>query len=240
MIKSALPKFYKGGLTMNQEEICRFICQELPRHCLQSLLESIEAAFDRSDKQLKENYQHVPLAGPGPQSHHFQVQETLLRLPAENGFEVINRTTRPAGGHFALVCAGSLKITASVITTDRTPPIRDAKFRRDLSQENRRLHQQHPDLFEPFVPPFGPQDESLHVLLLPYTARWSEADHSAPLDCIVAVPYSDDLNRYHMRISADQLWQYYEEEPGFEDIAYPKLRDRMRDAEAQDNEGGKE
>lgn len=225
---------------MNQEEICRFICQELPRNRLQSLLETIGAAFSKSDKYLKDNYQHVSLAGPGPQSHHFMVQEALLRLPADGGFEVINRTTRPAGGHFALVSAGSLKITTSVIPKDRTQPVRDARFRRDLSQENRRLQQQHPDFFEPPVPPFGPQDESLHVLLLPYTAKWSEADHSVPLDCIIAVPYSDDLNRYHMRISADQLWQYYEEEAGFEDIAYPKLRDRMRDAETQDsNEGGK-
>lgn len=102
------------------------------------------------------------------------------------------------------------------------------------------MQQQHPDLFEPFVPPFGPQNESLHVLLLPYTAPWSEADHSAPLDCIIAVPYSDDLNRYHMRLSADQLWQYYREDAGLEDIAYPKLRDKMRNAEIQDSsEGGK-
>ncbi|MFV0278999.1 MAG: hypothetical protein ACK5HY_17720 [Parahaliea sp.] len=223
---------------MNQEEICRFICQELPRHRLQSLLESIGAAFARSDKHLKETYQHVPLMGPGPQSHHFQVQEALLHLPAEDGFEVINRTTHPVGGHFALVCAGSLKITASVITTDRTPPIRDAKFRRDLSKENRRLQNQHPDLFGLFVPPFGPQDDSLHVLLLPYTTKWSEADHSVPLACIIAVPYCNDLNRFHMRVDAEELWQYYEEEAQSEDIAYPKLRDRMRDAEGQDTDEG--
>jgi len=43
-----------------------------------------------------------------------------------------------------------------------------------------------------------------------------------------------------MRISADQLWQYYEEEARFEDIAYPQLRDRMRDAGTLDsNEDGK-
>lgn len=225
---------------MNQEEICRFICQELPRHRLQSLLESVGAAFNKSDKLLKETYRHVPLVGPGPQSHHFMVQEGLLALPAGEGFEVVNRKTKPIGGHFALVIVGSLRITASVLTIDRTPPVRDAKFRKDLSRENSWLQQQHPDLFEPFVPPFGPQDDSLHVLLLPYTAKWSEADHSAPLDCIIAVPYSDNLNRYHMRVSVDQLWQYYEEEVEFEDIAYPKLRDRMRNAENQDkSEGGK-
>jgi len=88
---------FPEGFAVNQEEICRFICQELPRHRLQSLLESIEAAFSKSDKYLKDNYQHVALVGPGPQSHHFMVQEALLRLPADGGFEVINRTTRPAG-----------------------------------------------------------------------------------------------------------------------------------------------
>lgn len=43
-----------------------------------------------------------------------------------------------------------------------------------------------------------------------------------------------------MRLSADQLWQYYREDAGLEDIAYPKLRDKMRNAEIQDSrEGGK-
>ncbi len=167
------------------------------------------------------------------------VQEALLNLPAEDGFELINRKTRPAGGHFALVRAGTINITASVVTTDRMPPIREAKFRRELRQENERLRQQHPDLFEPFVPAFGPQDESLHALLLPYTAKWSGADHSKPLSCIIAIPYSDDLNRYHLWMDVGQLWQYYgEEEGGLADIAYPKLRDRMRDAETRDSNVG--
>lgn len=226
---------------MNQEEICRFICQELPRHRLQSLLESIDAAFNKSDKHLKETYRHVPLVGPGPQSHHFMVQEALLSLPEGDGFQVINRATKPAGGHFALISAGAIKITASVVTADRVPPVREAKFRRELRQENARLQQQHPDLFEAFVPPFGPQDDAIHALLLPYATKWSDTDHSAPLSCIIAVPYSDDLNSYHLWVDVGQLWQYYgEEEGGLADIAYPKLRDRMRNAEAQaKEEGGK-
>lgn len=226
---------------MNQEEICRFICQELPRDRLQSLLESIEAAFSKSDKHLNDTYRHVPLVGPGPQSHHFMVQEALLDIPKDDDFEVINRSTRPAGGHFALVRAGSIQITTSVITLDRTPPIREAKFRRDLRQENERLRQQHPDLFQPFVPPFGANEDSLHALLLPYTAKWTERDHSRSLSCVIAVPYSDHPTSYHLWTDVSQLWQYYgEEEEALPDIAYPKLRDRMRDAENQDmNEGDK-
>ncbi|WP_431025634.1 hypothetical protein [Halomonas sp. H5] len=226
---------------MNQEDISRFICRELPRHHLQSMLESIEAAFNQSDRHLKETYQHVPLAGPGPQSHHFMVQEALLALPGDESFEVINRATRPAGGHFALIRAGALQITTSVVTIDRAPPVRDAKFRRDLRMENARLQQQHPDLFQPFVPPFGPNEDALHALLLPHTAKWSESDHGSPLGCVIAVPYSDHRARFHLWAEVDQLWQYYDEEDDLPDIAYPTLRDRMRDAESEDqSEGGNE
>ncbi|BBI54844.1 hypothetical protein HORIV_72650 [Vreelandella olivaria] len=45
---------------LNKEELCRFICQELPSHRLQQMLESIEAAFQKSDSHLKETYRHVP------------------------------------------------------------------------------------------------------------------------------------------------------------------------------------
>lgn len=57
----------------------------------------------------------------------------------------------------------------------------------------------------------------------------------------IAIPYSDDLNSYHLWMDVGQLWPYYdEEEGGLADIAYPKLRDRMRDAEIQGkNEGDK-
>ena len=41
-----------------------------------------------------------------------------------------------------------------------------------------------------------------------------------------------------MRVDAEELWQYYEEEAQSEDIAYPKLRDRMRDSEGQDTDEG--
>ena len=125
------------------------------------------------------------------------------------------------------------------MTVGRTSPIHEAKFRRELRQENERLQQQHPDFFETPVPPFGPQQDAIHVLLLPYTAKWSDTDHSAPLSCIIAVPYSDDLNRYHLWVDINHLWQYYgEEEARLADIAYPKLRDRMRDAEAQAKDEG--
>lgn len=227
---------------MNQEEISRFICQELPRHHLQSMLESIEAAFNKSDRHLKATYQNVPLAGPGPQSHHYMVQEALLGLPGGEGFEVINRTTRPAGGHYALIRAGSLQITTSIVTVDRVPPVREAKFRRDLRVENERLQQQHPDFFAPFVPPFGPNEDSLHALLLPHSAKWTEGDHSSPLGYVIAVPYSDHRSRYHLWAEVGQLWQYYDEEGELPDVAYPTLRDRMRHAESEDQseEGGSE
>lgn len=225
---------------MNQEQICRFICQELPKHHLQRLLEAIEAAFSRSNQHLKESYRNVPLAGPGPQSHHFMVQEALLDLTRDEGFEVVSRATRPAGGHFALVQAGAIKVTTSVVTTDRTPLVREAKFRRNLRQENERLRQQHPDLFEPRVPPFGPSEKSLHALLIPYAAKWlRHNDHSRPLSCIIAVPYSDHNSRFHLWKDVNELWQYYEvQEDGFLDIAYPKLRDSMRDAENRDRNVG--
>jgi hypothetical protein len=119
------------------------------------------------------------------------------------------------------------------------PPVRAANFRRELGLTNQWLQRQHPDLFEASVPPFGPQEDALHALLLPVTAKWSDADHSAPLGCVIAVPYSDGLNRYHLWTDVSQLWQYYgEEEGGLGDIAYPKLRDRMRDAEVQTKSEG--
>lgn len=227
---------------LNKEELCRFICQELPSHRLQQMLESIEAAFQKSDSHLKETYKHVPLAGPGPQSHHFTVQEALLGLPKDEKFEASNQATKPAGGYYALIRAGTMQITTSVITVGRTPPIRDAKFRRDLSRENERLEKQHPDLFKASASPLGPSQEALHALLLPHTTKWSESDHSSPICVTLAVPYSDPSAGFHLYMDVGQLWQYYNE-VGDEivDIAYPTLRDRMRRAENRDqNEGGNE
>lgn len=228
---------------MNKEDICRFICQELPKHHLQNMLEGVEAAFNKSASDLKANYQRVPLAGPGPQSHHFMVQEALLSLTDDANFEVRNCSTRPAGGHYALIQAGVLQITTSVVAIDRKPPIRDAGFRLGLSLKNAKLEEQHPDLFEAPVEAFGPQENALHVLFLPYTAKWiSGNDHSFPLGYIVAVPYSNDLTRFHLRVDVNELWQHYDEDEadGLRDIAYPTLRDRMRGAESDDQteEGG--
>ncbi|MCG6658519.1 hypothetical protein HOP52_12225 [Halomonas campisalis] len=228
---------------MNQEEISRFICQELPRNHLQRVLESIEVAFNESDRHLKATYQEVPLAGPGPQSHHYMVQEALLGLPEDEGFEVSNQSTRPAGGHYALIRAGSLQVTTSIITMGRTPPIRDAGFRRLLALINKRLERQHPDLFSSSASPLGPSQDSLHALLLPYVAKWSETDHSSPVGMAVAVPYSDPRTGFHLFMDVNQLWQHYDEQgDGLEDIAYPTLRDRMRHAESRDQseEGGSE
>lgn len=217
---------------MNQDDICRFICQELPRHQLQSLLESIEAAFNESDRHLRATYRHVTLAGPGPQSHHFSVQEALLRLPKGEGFEVCNQTTQPAGGHYALVRAGNLQLTTSVITMGRMPEVRDARFRLELRKMNERLEKQLPDLFDDSAAPLGPSQDSLHALLLPYTEKWTESDHSRPVGIAVAVPFSEPSAGFHMKVDVDQLWRYYDEpDDGLGDIAYPTLRDRMRDAE---------
>lgn len=228
---------------MNQEEISRFICQELPRHYLQKVLETIEAAFSKSDRHLKATYQQVPLAGPGPQSHHYMVQEALLRLPESESFEVRNQSTRPAGGHYALIRAGNLQITTSIITMGRTPPIRDAAFRRLLALINSRLERQHPDLFSSSASPLGPSQDSLHALLLPYVSKWSETDHSSPIGIAVAVPYSDPRRDFHLFMDVNQLWQYYDEQgDALEDIAYPKLRDSMRRVESAgpNKEGGSE
>ncbi|MBT2787598.1 MULTISPECIES: hypothetical protein [unclassified Halomonas] len=201
------------------------------------MLESIEAAFQKSDSHLKETYKHVPLAGPGPQSHHFTVQEALLSLPKDEKFEASNQATKPAGGYYALIRAGTMQITTSVITMGRTPPIRDAKFRRDLSRENERLEKQHPDLFSASASPLGSSQDALHALLLPHTS-----DHSSPIGVTIAVPYSDPRAGFHLYMDVGQLWQYYSE-AGDEvvDIAYPTLRDRMRRAEKRDqSEGGNE
>ena len=225
---------------MKKEEIGRFICQELPRHHLQNMLASIEAAFSKSDRQLKDSYQKVPLMGPGPQSHHYMVQEALLNLPFDDTFEVVNYPTQPAGGHFALIRAGDLQITTSVITVGRKPPIRDAAFRRSLSETNKRLEREHPDLFRPCASSLGPSQDSLHALILPHTVKWTESDHSSPIGIVVAVPYSNPKAGFHFLEEVDQLWQYYDEaDGGLEDIAYPALRDRMRRAEKGDqNEAG--
>lgn len=228
---------------MNQEEISRFICQELPRHHLQRVLESIEVGFSKSDRHLKATYQNVPLVGPGPQSHHYMVQEALLGLPEAESFKVGNQATMPAGGHYALIRAGSLQITTSVIAMGRTPPIRDAGFRRSLALINKRLERQHPDLFSPSVSSLGPSHDSLHALLLPYVAKWSENNHSSPIGMSVAVPYSDPRAGFHLFMDVNQLWQHYDElSDGLEDIAYPTLRDRMRRAEYgdQSEKGGNE
>lgn len=227
---------------LNKEELCRFICQELPSHRLQQMLEGIEVAFQKSDSHLKETYKHVPLAGPGPQSHHFTVQEALLSLPKDENFEVSNQVTKPAGGHYALVRAGIMQITTSVITMGRTPPIRDARFRRLLGLINKRLERQQPDLFGISASPLGPSQDALHALLLPHTTKWSESDHSSPIGVTIAVPYSDPQAGFHLFIDVGQLWQYYSEAGDeVEDIAYPTLRDRMRRAENRDqSEGGNE
>ncbi|GGX65001.1 hypothetical protein GCM10007392_36080 [Saccharospirillum salsuginis] len=79
----------------------------------------------------------------------------------------------------------------------------------------------------------------MHALLLPYTSKWAESDHSKPLSYIVAVPYSDHASNYHLWKDVSELWQYYgQDEDGVVDIAYPKLRDRMRDAETQNQNKG--
>lgn len=226
---------------LNEEELCRYICQELPRHRLQQMLESIEAAFQKSDSHLKATYKHVPLAGPGPQSHHFTVQEALLSLAKDDRFDVSNQVTKPAGGHYALVRAGNMQITTSVITMGRTPPIRDARFRRLLGLINKRLEKQHPDLFKASASPLGPSQEALHALLLPHTSKWIDSnDHSSPIGVAIAVPYSDPRAGFHLFMDIGQLWQYYSEAGDeVEDIAYPTLRDRMRRAESLDQrEGG--
>ncbi|MFG6668190.1 hypothetical protein ACGK9R_13940 [Halomonas sp. HNIBRBA4712] len=228
---------------LNKEELCRYICQELPRHRLQQMLESIEAAFLKSDSHLRETYKHVPLAGPGPQSHHFTVQEALLSLAKDESFEVSNQITRPAGGHYALVRAGGMQITTSVITMGRTPPIRDARFRRLLGLINKRLEKQHPDLFKAPASPLGPSQEALHALLLPHTTKWTDSnDQSSPIGVAIAVPYSDPRAGFHLFMDIGQLWPYYSEAGSeVEDIAYPTLRDRMRRAESLDQrEGGNE
>ncbi|MGQ7262916.1 hypothetical protein [Vreelandella sp. V005] len=223
----------------NRDELCRFICQQLPRHHLNQLLESIEVAFQNSNSHLK-TFKHVPLAGPGPQLHHYTVQEALLGLQNDESFDVSNYPTKPVGGHFALISAGSLRITTSVMTIDKTQP-NSAKHRREFSAINERLENQHPDLFQLVTPPLGPNDDSLHALLLPYTAKWSESDHSSTLGVVLAVPYSDPSNGFHLRISTDELLQYYDEIDGLGDVAYPKLRASMRrDEERDQNEGGSE
>lgn len=224
----------------NRDELCRFICQQLPRHHLNQLLEGIEVAFKNSDSHLKETFKHVPLAGPGPQLHHYTVQEALLGLQSGESFEVSNYSTRPAGGHYALIRAGSLLITTSVVTKDKAQPT-SAKHRREFSAINERLESQHLDLFQSVTPPLGPNDDSLHALLLPYTAKWTENDHSSPLGIVVAVPFSDPSAGFHLRISTNDLLQYYDEIDGIGDIAYPKLRVSMRrDEERDQNEGGSE
>lgn len=224
----------------NREELCRFICQQLSRPHLNQLLESIEAAFKKSDTFLKETFKYVPLSGPGPQLHHYAVQEALLGLQAGESFEVSNYPTQPAGGHFALIRAGSLQITTSVMTQDKAQPT-SAKHRREFSAINERLENQHPDLFQSLTPPLGPNDDSLHALLLPYTAKWTESDHSSTLGVVLAVPFSDPSAGFHLRIGTDELLQYYDEIDGLGDVAYPKLRASMRRDEGRDqNEGGSE
>ena len=175
-------------------------------------------------------------------NYFYTMAEPDVILPKDEKFEASNQATKPAGGYYALIRAGTMQITTSVITVGRTPPIRDAKFRRDLSRENERLEKQHPDLFKASASPLGPSQEALHALLLPHTTKWSESDHSSPICVTLAVPYSDPSAGFHLYMEVGQLWQYYNE-VGDEivDIAYPTLRDRMRRAENRDqNEGGNE
>ncbi|BBI54843.1 hypothetical protein HORIV_72640 [Vreelandella olivaria] len=49
------------------------------------------------------------------------MQEALLSLPKDEKFEASNQATKPAGGYYALIRAGTMQITTSVITMGRTP-----------------------------------------------------------------------------------------------------------------------
>lgn len=221
---------------LDQEEIFHFICQELPHQHLDTIIESVEVALHESGKHLQSAYQEVPLVGPGPQSHHFMVQEALLRLAKNAGLSVSSQPTKPAGGHYALINSGTLKITTSIIAVDRPFPVRKAGFRQLLRQENAWLQALPQDLFNPPAQPLGPSESSLHALLLPCVDKWSSSGHGRLLGCIIAIPFSNS-SAYHLWADVNDLRRHYDADGSeIEDIAYPTLRDRMRGAETEDGE----
>lgn len=209
---------------VTSEEIQRFIRSEVDRGFFEELEISIPQTFQ---KALEDSQQllHTPQEHLRGQLRHCFVQDAMgamkHRVP-------IIRDTNPRGSYYVLLALGRLRITAVVLPWQKD--IRPARYRSELRTLNESLAAAQVDWIDKLTQPSCEQlMHALVVVQAPPPGYFSQAE---PLGITVAVPYFNGKG-FHMSCTLRELIDGYVDvgATGSQDIAWPKLRDKMRYAE---------
>ena len=214
-----------------KQDILRFLRTEASKGQVEELVDAVNLAYERAFEQSK-GLRNLPTPRKLAQDRNFFVQDVLIGQSSWQGSCV---SASHNGEQFALLRAGSTLITASVVPWRKK--IRPSKGRLKNSRLNAYLEhlQRNPDLFEGQDLLGKLATDSLNLIIAPLSpATKSTLDQSKPQGLMIAVPYANNLDKFHLWCTVQELLLSYEDEADDDesgDSVWPKLRIRMRSEE---------
>ncbi len=212
-----------------KQEILRFLRKEATKGQVEELVDAIHLAYERAYEQSK-SIHNLPTHRKLAQDRNFFVQDVLIGQSSWSGSCV---SASHNGEQFALLKAGNTLITASVIPWRKK--IRPSKGRLKNSRLNAYLEhlQKNPDLFDGKDLLGSLPTDTLNIIIAPLSpATKSTLDQSRPQGLMIAVPYANNLDRFHLWCPVQDLLLAYDDEVEDESAdVWPKLRIRMRSEE---------
>ncbi len=212
-----------------KEEIQRFIRNEVEKEFFDELEILIPQTFQdalKGSQQLK----HTPQEQLRGQLRHVLVQDGM---GAMKRWSPVTLQTNPKGSYYVLLAIGNLRITAVVLPSQKE--IRPAKYRTQLKTLNESLAAQQIDWINEHAQPGT--GELMHALIVVHAPPPHFSTQSEPLCIMLAVPYFNGKG-FHMNCTLQELVEGYPDKDaiGHKDLAWPKLRDKMRRAEEMDDQ----
>lgn len=224
---------HSGAAMKTQDEILSFIRKQVPRAHFEELQIVIPTAFEKAHRASNELI-HIPKNRKRAQDRYSFLQDGLAGLSKTWSSTVT--PTEPSGEFYTLMMAGNIKITAAVKPWRKK--IRPAKYRLSNSRLNKFLTSPQMDFLGGNDNSLA-IDDTLNAVIIPF-APSPYMNQAAPLDILIAVPYFNSSDNYHVWCSLNDFLKGYENESveEFKDTVWPTLRQRMRNDEGNAAESG--
>ena len=218
---------------VSSDEIKQFIRAEVDKDFFEELEILIPQTFQKACTNSQELL-HTPQEHLRGQMRHSFVQDAVAAM-ARWSPRIIS--TKPKGHFYVLLPIGKLRLTTVVLPWQKD--VRPAKHRSELKALNEELGSIQSD----WISGLGltVSEQLMHALVIVQAPPPSYSVQSEPLGIVLAVPYFNGKG-FHMTCTLQDLLGGYSKDDaiGHKDLAWPKLRDKMRRAEEADEQADDE
>lgn len=165
-----------------------------------------------------------------PQARHYFLNGAFRRAASNSGLQCVDAVTQPKGENYCIIESAGIKISR-VGMNHNERFIRSAKHRELIAELNSELEGYTPDFFVDEDSKKSLQD-TLGVLIINVNPALIQSQDRM-LDLRVTVPFTN-LKGFHYNQSVTKVLELYnsaEEIAPMQDLAIPKLKERLRKRE---------